>query len=65
MIRVNDREIPWREKMTVSDLLQLVDDAHDCAVVRVNDRYVARHNFDAVVVPDGAEVFLIPVIAGG
>jgi sulfur carrier protein ThiS len=51
--------------MTVADLLKELDDSHACPVVRVDERYVSRPNFETTLVPDGAEIFLIPMIAGG
>ena len=65
MIQVADRQIAWREGMTVSDLLAELDDPQPCAVVRINTQYVTRPNFEHTLVPDDAEVFLIPMIAGG
>ena len=65
MIKVADRQISWREGMTVSDLLAEIKDPHPYAVVRINSQYVTRPNFDHTLVPDDAEVFLIPMIAGG
>ena len=51
--------------MTVSQLLQEIDDTHQYAVIRVNDQYVSRPNFDSYMIPDRAEIYLIPMIAGG
>ncbi|HSM90657.1 MAG TPA: sulfur carrier protein ThiS [Desulfobacterales bacterium] len=65
MIRVAGEERPWRAGLTVADLVRESEDAQDCPVVRVNDHYVSRPNFAATLVPDDAEVFFIPMIAGG
>lgn len=65
MIRVSDNEVAWREGMTITDLLAEINDPHPYAVVRINDHYVSRPNFDKATIPDHAEVFLIPLIAGG
>ncbi len=65
MITLDGEQRPWHSGMTVSHLLQAVDDAHHYAVIRVNDRYVSRPSFDTYVIPDQAEIFLIPMIAGG
>ena len=51
--------------MTINDLLNKIDDAHPYAVVRINDKYVSRPNFDKTTIPDNSEVFLIPMIVGG
>jgi thiamine biosynthesis protein ThiS len=65
MIRVGSRDLPWREGMTVADLLKDLGDPYPYAVVRINDKTVSKPNFDKTPVPDNSEVFLIPMIAGG
>ncbi len=65
MIQVADHTVDWREGMTISDLLIEIDDPHPYAVVRINQTYVSRPNFDKTTVPDNAEVYLIPMVAGG
>jgi sulfur carrier protein ThiS len=67
MIRVDGKEIAWREGMTVSGLLEELasGEAASCPVVRMNGKYISRPFFENTSVPDGAEVFLIPMIAGG
>jgi sulfur carrier protein ThiS len=42
-----------------------MQDSHPYAVVRINSTYVSRPNFEKTIIPDGAEVFLVPMIAGG
>jgi sulfur carrier protein ThiS len=51
--------------MSVADLLQECGESHDPPVVRINDQYVSRPNFAHTIIPDQAEIFLIPMIAGG
>ena len=66
MIRVAEKEHPWHEGMTVADMLkELGGESAACPVVRVNDHYVSRPNFDQASIPDNAQIFLIPMIAGG
>ena len=65
MIKVSDKQVTWREGLTITDLLTEINDPYPYAVVRINDRYVSRPNFDTTTVPDNSEVFLIPIIAGG
>jgi thiamine biosynthesis protein ThiS len=65
MIKVADHTIDWREGMTISDLLIEINDPHPYAVVRINQSYVSRPNFDKTIIPDDAEVYLIPMVAGG
>ena len=65
MIIVGDEKRPWSEGMTVADLLADLEDGDSYAVVRVDDEYISRPNFGKTIVPDGAQVYLIPMIAGG
>ena len=65
MIKVSGKERAWREGMTIADLLNDIEDDHPYAVVRIDSTYVSRPNFDKTIIPDGAEVFLVPMIAGG
>jgi len=65
MIKVADHNIDWHEGMTISDLLIEINDPHPYAVVRIDQTYVSKPNFDKTTIPDNAEVFLIPMVAGG
>ena len=65
MIKVADQTIDWHEGMTISDLLSIINDPHPYAVVRINQTYVSRPNFDKTTIPDGAQIYLIPMVAGG
>jgi thiamine biosynthesis protein ThiS len=65
VIIVGDEKRPWSEGMTVADLLADLEDGDSYAVVRVDDEYISRPNFGKTIVPDGAQVYLIPMIAGG
>jgi thiamine biosynthesis protein ThiS len=65
MIKVADQTIDWHEGLTISDLLIEINDPHPYAVVRINQTYVSRPNFDKTTIPDKAEVYLIPMVAGG
>jgi thiamine biosynthesis protein ThiS len=65
MIQVAGKQLPWYEGMTVSDLLDALKDPHPYAVVRINEQYITQPNFAKTIVPDNAQVFLIPMIAGG
>jgi sulfur carrier protein ThiS len=65
MIKVADHTIDWHAGMTISDLLIEINDPHPYAVVRIDQTYVSRPNFDKTTIPDNAEVYLIPMVAGG
>ena len=65
MIKVKGKDFPWREGMTVSDLLNDLNDSYTYVVVRINEKQVSSPNFDKTLIPEHAEIFLIPMVAGG
>jgi thiamine biosynthesis protein ThiS len=65
MIRVNGEVHPWFEGMTVADLIKGLSDPYPYPVVRINGQYVSRPNFDKTMIPENADIFLLPMIVGG
>lgn len=65
MIKVKGKDFPWREGMSVADLLKELNDVYPYAVVRINNKQVSQPDFDRTLIPDNAEIFLVPMIAGG
>ena len=65
MITIDGEEFPWREGLTISKMLVERDDTYDYAVVRMNQMIVSRPNFKSAVIPNHAEIVLIPMVAGG
>lgn len=65
MIRVNGERHSWFEGMTVADLLKELPDPYPYPVVRINGQYVSRPNFAQTTIPENADIFLLPMIAGG
>ncbi len=66
MIRVNKRtEVAWEDGMTVSDLLDRLNYTYPLIIVKVNGELVPREAYDNRAIPDGADVRVIHLIAGG
>jgi sulfur carrier protein ThiS len=65
MITVDDKPYPWTTDLTLAELMAMVDPEGKIAVVRMGSRLVSRPNYAVTAVPDGAEVRLIPMVAGG
>ena len=65
MIRIGDKEISWKEGLTVDHIIRELNDPYAYAVVRVNGKLVSKPNFEKTTVPDNAQIFLIPLVAGG
>jgi sulfur carrier protein ThiS len=65
MIKVGDQEIAWREGLTVAGMLELLEDDYDYPAVKLRHEVISKAKFGQTLVPDGAEIHLIPLIAGG
>jgi len=57
--------IPWREDMTVRELLAYeMDEAFVCAAT-INGLLIPEDRFDTSFIPENAEVWLLRVVSGG
>ena len=65
MILVGDKEMIWQPGMTLAQVMETLEDGQLYAVVRLNGKPVSKPNFAGTPVPDGAEILLLPLIAGG
>ncbi len=65
MITIAGKKIAWHKGMTVAELLEQIGASPPPAVVRVNETYITRPNFDRTEIPDRARIFLVPMVAGG
>ena len=66
MIRVNHRdEIEWEEGLTVSALLERLRYTFAHIIVKIDDQVVPRDDYPTRLIPDGADVWVIHLIAGG
>ena len=66
MIRVNGRhEIESEDPVTVTELLARLRYTFPHIIVKVDDVVVPADEYRTRIVPDGADVFVIHLIAGG
>jgi thiamine biosynthesis protein ThiS len=66
MIRVNDKyELEWEEAMTVSLLLERLKFSFPLIIVSVDGVMVHKQDYADHVIPDGADVRVIHMTAGG
>jgi thiamine biosynthesis protein ThiS len=65
MINVNGEKHSWYEGMTVADLILSLSNSYNYPVIRINDQYVSKPNFETTMLPDNSDVFLLPMISGG
>ena len=65
MVRVGGRELAWQGGMTIADALDALGDSYPYAVARIGERIVTAPHFASTYIQDGAEIHLLPLIAGG
>ena len=65
MIKVNGREIPFEEDLTVADLMKKMNYTFPMIIVKVNGELVKKKDWETFVIPRGAEVQALHQIAGG
>lgn len=66
MIRLNNREeIEWEEGLTISRLLQRMRYSFPHIVVTIDGEVVPPEEYPTRLIPDGANVQVIHLIAGG
>jgi len=66
VIRVNNRdEIEWEEGLTVSALLERLRYTFAHIIVKIDGQVVLREDYPTHLIPDGADVWVIHLIAGG
>ena len=66
MIRVNNRdEIAWDDGLTVSTLLERFRYTFPHVIVKIDGKVIAPVEYQTCAIPDGADVRVIHLIAGG
>lgn len=66
MIRVNDRDdIEWEKSLTVSALLERFRYTFAHIIVKINGEVIPHDEYPTRIIPDGADVWVIHLIAGG
>ena len=66
MILVNNRdEVEWEEGLTVSELLDRFRYTFPHIIVKINGEVIHREDYPTCTIPDGADVWVIHLIAGG
>jgi len=65
VIKVDGKEMPWSESMTLDSLLQSLENVEFCSVVRLNGKLVSSPNFSKTKIKDNSKIELLPLVAGG
>ena len=64
-IKVNQETIDWEENLTIVRVLKIMNYTFKMIVVKVNGELVKKEDYDIKIIPEGAEVQIIHLIAGG
>ncbi|MDC0728761.1 sulfur carrier protein ThiS [Phytobacter diazotrophicus] len=64
-IQFNDTPMQFDDALTVSDLLQQLDQLKPGAALALNQQILPRERWEAHIVQDGDQILLFQVIAGG
>ena len=64
-IIVNENRIDWEKGLTIDGILKKMNYTFRMLVVSVNGTLVKKDNYKTCEVPEGAEVKVIHLIAGG
>ncbi|MCX7855485.1 MAG: sulfur carrier protein ThiS [Anaerolineae bacterium] len=66
LVRINNRdEIEWEPGLTVTELLRRFRYTFPAIVVTINGEVIPEEEFSTRLIPDGADVRVIHLIAGG
>jgi len=65
MIKVNGDPLEWRDGMTVQDILDAKKYKFPMLIVTIQGEHVAKEQYAATAVPDGADVKVIHMLSGG
>ncbi len=64
-IKINQETIDWEENLTIDRVLKIMNYTFKMIVVKVNGELVKKEDYDTKIIPEGAEVQIIHLIAGG
>lgn len=64
-IKVNKETVDWEEHMTVDRVLKIMNYSFRMIVVKVNGELVKKENYNTKIIPQGADVQVLHLIAGG
>jgi len=66
LIRVNDKyETEWDEHLTVAELLRRLSFSFPIVIVSVDGAFVPKEEYASRFIPEGAQVKVVHMIAGG
>jgi sulfur carrier protein ThiS len=65
VITVGDKSLPWREGLTLADIVRELDLPEDHAYASLAGKLIWKKDWAITTVPDGAKIRFREIIAGG
>lgn len=65
MIKLNNRDFPWEEGMTVESLMIQKKFTYSRIIVKINGKHIEQENYSEIAINDGDDVQMIHLLAGG
>ena len=65
MIKVNEKDYPWEEGLTVKQLLDKMKYSFPLIIVAINRKTVPESAYTCTVIEDGDDIKVIHLICGG
>lgn len=65
MIKLNSRDFPWVEGMTVESLMNQKKFTYSRIIVKINGQHIEQEDYPKTVINDGDNVQMIHLLAGG
>lgn len=65
MITVKGRQIDWHPGLTIPELLETLGYKSRLVLVRIDGQVIRKQGWDNFIIPDGAQVDIRPLMAGG
>lgn len=65
MIKLNNRDFPWEDGMTVESLMNKKKFTYSRIIVKINGNHIEQEDYPQTVINDGDDVQMIHLLAGG
>jgi sulfur carrier protein ThiS len=65
MITVGDKSLPWREGLTLADIVRELDLPEEYACASFAGKLIWKKDWATTAVPDGAKIHFRGIVAGG
>ena len=65
MIKLNNRDFPWENNLTIEKLLEIKRYTFPKIIVKINETYIPKNDYATTLIHDNDDVKVIHLLAGG